>query len=43
MGDVVEDEEFVGETNMSIPQSGDYELYIYSESGTVMVGEFSVK
>ena len=42
-GDVVEDEEFVGETNMSIPQSGDYELYIYSESGTVMVGEFSVK
>ena len=42
-GDVVAEEEFVGETAMYIPQSGDYELYIYIESGIVMVGEFSVK
>lgn len=42
-GEVVEEEEFVGETNMYIPQSGNYELYIYSESGTIMVGEFSVE
>lgn len=42
-GDVVAEEEFTGETNMYIPQSGDYELYIYSESGTVVAGEFNVK
>ena len=42
-GEVVEEEEFVGETNMYIPQSGNYELYVYSESGTIMVGEFSVE
>ena len=42
-GEVVEEEDFVGETNMYIPQSGNYELYVYSESGTIMVGEFSVE
>ena len=41
-GDVVAEEEFVGETTMSIPQEGDYELYIYTESGCVLTGEFSV-
>lgn len=42
-GEVVEEEEFVGETNMYIPQSGNYELYIYSEAGTVMAGEFNIE
>ncbi|MBQ5388268.1 MAG: hypothetical protein IIU55_04235 [Paludibacteraceae bacterium] len=42
-GDVVAEEEFEGETTMYIPQSGEYELYIYTESGTVMAGEFSVE
>lgn len=42
-GEVVEEEEFVGATNMYIPQSGNYELYIYSESGTIMAGEFCVE
>lgn len=41
-GNVVAEEEFVGETTMYIPQSGDYELYIYTESGVVLTGEFSV-
>ena len=41
-GDVVSEEEFVGETTMYIPQNGDYELYIYTESGIVLTGEFSV-
>ena len=41
-GNVVAEEEFVGETTMSIPQSGDYELYIYTESGIVLTGEFQV-
>lgn len=40
--EVVAEEEFVGETTMSIPQEGDYELYIYTESGCVLTGEFSV-
>ena len=40
--DVVADEEFVGDTTMYIPQSGDYELYIFTESGIVLTGEFSV-
>lgn len=40
--EVVTEEEFVGETTMYIPQSGDYELYIYTESGIVLTGEFSV-
>ena len=41
-GEVIADEEFVGETTMSITENGDYELYIYMESGIVMVGKFSV-
>ena len=41
-GNVVAEEEFVGETTIYIPQSGDYELYIYTESGIVLTGEFSV-
>lgn len=42
-GEVVAEEEFTGETTMSIPEEGDYEVYIYTESGTVMVGEFTVE
>ena len=42
-GAVVVEEEFAGETTMSIPDAGDYEMYIYTESGTVLMGEFSVK
>ena len=42
-GEIVVEEEFIGETSMSIPEEGDYEVYIYTESGTVMVGEFSVE
>ena len=41
--EVVAEEEFVGETTMSISDEGDYELYIYIESGVVMMGEFEVK
>ena len=41
-GDLIAEEEFEGETTMSIPQNGDYELYIYTESGVVLTGEFSV-
>ena len=42
-GEIITEEEFTGETTMSIPEEGDYEVYIYTESGTVMVGEFSVE
>lgn len=42
-GEVVAEEEFTGETTMSIPEEGDYEVYIYTESGTVLVGEFEVE
>ena len=42
-GEVIADEEFVGETTMSITENGDYELYIYTNTGTVMMGEFEVK
>lgn len=42
-GEMITDEEFVGETTMYIPQRGEYELYIYTESGTVMAGEFVVE
>ena len=42
-GEIIVEEEFIGETSMSIPEEGDYEVYIYTESGTVMVGEFSVE
>lgn len=41
-GEVVAEEEFAGETTLDIPQDGNYELYIYTESGTVMHGEFCV-
>ncbi len=39
-GEIVAEDEFEGQTTMSIPEEGDYEVYIYTESGTVMVGEF---
>ncbi len=42
-GEVVVDEEFVSETTMSIPDAGNYEVYIYTESGSVMMGEFEVE
>lgn len=42
-GGVIADEEFVGKTTMYIAEGGDYELYIYTESGIVMAGEFSVE
>ena len=42
-GDIIAEEDFEGETTMSIPEEGDYEVYIYTESGTVLVGEFSVE
>ena len=42
-GEVIADEEFVSETTMSIPDAGDYELYIYTNTGTVMMGEFEVE
>ena len=42
-GEVVAEEEFTSGTTISIPEEGDYEVYIYTESGTVLVGEFSVE
>ena len=42
-GEIIAEEEFTGETTISIPKEGDYEVYIYTESGTVMAGEFSVE
>lgn len=42
-GEVVVDEEFVSETTMSIPDAGDYELYVYINTGSVMMGEFEVE
>ena len=42
-GETIAEEEFTGETTMSIPEEGDYEVYIYTESGTVMVGAFNVE
>lgn len=42
-GEVIVDEEFESETTMSIPEDGDYELYIYTESGVVLSGEFEVQ
>ena len=42
-GEVIVEEEFAGETTMSIPEEGDYEVYIYTELGTVLMGEFSVE
>ena len=43
IGEVVVEEEFVSETTMSVPEEGEYEVYIYFESGVVMVGEFSIE
>lgn len=42
-GEVVVEEEIAGEATMSIPDAGDYEVYIYTESGTILMGEFEVK
>lgn len=42
-GEVVVEEEIAGEATMSIPDAGDYEVYIYTGSGTVLMGEFEVK
>ena len=42
-GEVIVEEEIVGETAMSIHEEGEYELYIYTNTGTVMMGEFEVK
>ncbi len=42
-GEVVAEEEFTGETTMSIPNEGNYEVYIYTESGSVMMGELEVE
>ena len=41
-GEVITDEEVVGETTMYISLSGDYVLYIYTESGVVLTGDFCV-
>jgi hypothetical protein len=42
-GEIVAEDGFEGETTISIPEEGDYEVYIYTESGTVLMGEFSVE
>lgn len=42
-GEVIVEEEIVGETTMCIHEEGEYELYIYTNTGTVMMGEFEVK
>ena len=42
-GEIVAEEEFTGETTMSIPDEGNYEVYIYTESGTILMGEFEVE
>ena len=43
VGEVVVEEEVVGETTMSIPEEGEYELYIYTGTGSVLMGEFEVE
>ena len=42
-GEVIVEEEIVGETTMSIPEEGEYELYIYTNTGSVLMGEFEVE
>ena len=42
-GEIVAEDGFEGETTISIPEGGDYEVYIYTESGTVLMGELSVE
>lgn len=41
--EVIVEEEIVGETTMSIPEEGEYELYIYTNTGSVLTGEFEVE
>ena len=42
-GEVIVEGEVEGETTMNIPEEGDYEVYIYTESGMVLTGEFVVE
>ena len=42
-GEVIVEGEVEGETTMNIPEEGDYEVYIYTESGMVLRGEFLVE
>lgn len=42
-GEVIVEEEIVGETTMSIHEEGEYELYIYTNTGSVLTGEFEVE
>lgn len=42
-GEVIVEGEVEGETTMNIPEEGDYEVYIYTESGMVLRGEFEVE
>lgn len=42
-GEVIAEEEVEGEATMPIPEEGDYEVYIYTEIGSVLMGEFEVK
>ena len=42
-GEVIVEGEVEGETTMNIPEEGDYEVYIYTESGMVLIGEFMVE
>ena len=42
-GEVIVEGEVEGETTMNIPEEGDYEVYIYTESGMVLTGEFMVE
>ena len=42
-GEVIVEGEVEGETTMNIPEEGDYEVYIYTETGMVLTGEFVVE
>ena len=42
-GEVIAEEEVESEATMPIPEEGDYEVYIYTETGSVLMGEFEVK
>ena len=41
--EVIVEGEVEGETTMNIPEEGDYEVYIYTETGMVLTGEFVVE
>ena len=41
--EVIVEGEVEGETTMNIPEEGDYEVYIYTETGMVLRGEFVVE